>query len=154
MNSGVSGMIPSIREKQDELTALCQEYGVRTLELFGSATDESTFDAHRSDLDFLVEFIPDQQLGPWMGHFFRFKEALQSLFGRDVDLVMSSAPKRPYFVQEVNRTRTMLYAAESTESEVRRCAIDMDAGVGRQFHQVDTDIRRRYSFAAITVSDT
>jgi len=36
---------------------LCRRYGVRKLELFGSATD-GAFDPRTSDLDFLVDFDP------------------------------------------------------------------------------------------------
>jgi hypothetical protein len=35
---------------------------------------------------------------------------LEELFGRPVDLVMTGAPRNPYFLREVNRTRRPLYA--------------------------------------------
>ena len=59
-------MIDLIERRRSELEELCRRYHVKTLEVFGSAAD-GTFDAARSDLDFLVEFLP---LGP--GQLFDF----------------------------------------------------------------------------------
>jgi predicted nucleotidyltransferase len=79
------------------------------LELFGSAAD-GTFDAARSDLDFLVEFLPTAATRTFHG-FFDLKDSLQQLFGREVDLVMPSAIRNPYVLKMVNRQRKVLYAA-------------------------------------------
>ena len=89
---------------------LCRRYGVRRLELFGSAATDA-FDPNRSDLDFLVEFLPEQQLGPWLRHYFEFQSELERLFERPVDLVLSAAVRSRYFQSELDRTRTVLYAA-------------------------------------------
>lgn len=104
-------MVSLITAKHEQLTPLCEQFGVQRLEVFGSAASASGFDPTRSDLDFLVEFHPDQDLGPWLSHYFRFREALEVLFEHPVDLVMSSAMKNPHFIREVNRTRRPLYAA-------------------------------------------
>ena len=103
-------MIALIQQKRAPLADLCHRYHVSRLEVFGSAAD-GTFDPQRSDIDFLVEFLPDQYLGPWLAHYFDFQAALEKLLGRKVDLVMPSAMKNPYFIREVNRTRSPLYAA-------------------------------------------
>ena len=103
-------MHPVVSSKKEELVGLCRQFGVARLEVFGSASTD-TFDSGSSDVDFLVEFLPDQDLGPWMAHFFDFRTALEQCLGCKVDLVMPQAMKNPYFIQEVNRTRTLLYAA-------------------------------------------
>jgi predicted nucleotidyltransferase len=103
-------MISLIEGKQPLLADLCRNYGVQRLELFGSAATDD-FDAGRSDLDFLVEFLPHQPLGPWLRHYFAFQSDLARLFGRSVDLVMAGAVKNPHFRRELERTRTLLYAA-------------------------------------------
>ena len=51
-------MISLIENKRTVLTDLCRRFGVRRLELFGSAATDA-FDPSRSDLDFLVEFLPE-----------------------------------------------------------------------------------------------
>jgi predicted nucleotidyltransferase len=103
-------MIPIIENNRARLADLCRRYGVRRLDLFGSAATDS-FDPVRSDLDFLVEFLPQQDLGPWLRHYFEFQAELAGLFGRSVDLVLTTALKNPLFQREVDRTRSVLYAA-------------------------------------------
>lgn len=104
-------MIASIEQIAPQIADLCRRHGVRRLEVFGSAASGESFDPQRSDVDFVVEFAEDADLGPWLTGYFEFKQALEGLCGRPVDLVMASAPKNPYFVREMNRTRQTLYAA-------------------------------------------
>lgn len=104
-------MMTILKQSQDELTRLCRKYHVRRLEAFGSAATGQEFDPDTSDIDFLVEFQPDQDLGPWLKHYFEFQRELETLFGRPVDLVMLSAMRNPWFIREANRTRRLLYAA-------------------------------------------
>ena len=103
-------MIRLIEDKRDAIEALCRKYGVARLEVFGSAADD-TFEPGRSDVDFLIEFLPGQDLGPWLSHYFDLKVELEQLLGHKVDLVMPAAMRNPYFIREANRTRVVLYAA-------------------------------------------
>ena len=77
------------------------------LELFGSAAG-GDFDPQRSDLDFLVEFqgLPLEQ---YAHSYFGLLFALQDLFGRPVDLVMTSAIRNPYFLAEIEGSRTVIW---------------------------------------------
>ncbi len=43
--------------------------------------------------------------------FFGFQIALAELFHRNVDLVDATAMRNPYFIESVNRSRKLLYAA-------------------------------------------
>jgi uncharacterized protein len=101
--------LPVIAAQRLELAELCREFPIRRLEIFGSAVHGS-FDSERSDLDFLVEFKPLQP-GDYATAFFAFKEALEQLFERSVDLVVPSAIRNPYFRQSVERSKTLLYEA-------------------------------------------
>jgi len=103
MVSGVENQLVAIRE-------LCVKYNVKRLELFGSASGDN-FTPKHSDIDFIVEFKPGVDLGPWLAHYFDFQHDLEELLGRKVDLVMLSALKNPFFIREVNKTRRLLYAA-------------------------------------------
>jgi len=89
---------------------LCGKFNVRRLEIFGSAAVEGRFVPADSDLDFLVEFAP-LQTGQYADTYFGLLESLESLFGKPVDLVMSTAIKNPYFLESVNLSRRVLYAA-------------------------------------------
>lgn len=101
-------MISLLEEKRPAIEELCRKYHAARLELFGSAAGEN-FSPERSDIDLLVEFQPDSDLGPWIAHYFEFRDELGELLGVKVDLVMESALTNPYFIKEVNRTRKLLY---------------------------------------------
>jgi uncharacterized protein len=103
-------MIDIITTRLPEIAVLCRQYGVLRLELFGSAAT-GDFDPEQSDIDFLVEYPPDYDLGPWAARHFELQERLEQLLGRRVDLVMASALRKPRFIESVNQTRQLLYAA-------------------------------------------
>jgi predicted nucleotidyltransferase len=78
-----------IAEKRQDLIALCRRYGVERLEVFGSAARGADFDPARSDADFLVTFSP--QARDDLSAFADFKEGLEALLGRPVDLTEREA---------------------------------------------------------------
>ena len=103
-------MIAELTELRNEIAGLCQRFGVLRLEAFGSATT-GTFRAENSDLDFLVEFEPSAITSGYADRYFGLLDALEQLFGRSVNLVVSSAITNPFFRESVDRSRALLYAA-------------------------------------------
>lgn len=102
-------MVSVLAERQLEIADLCARFGVRRLEVFGSAASEEGFDPQNSDVDLIVDFQPGHDLGPWLQNYFALRDALSQVVGFPVELVMSSALKNPYFIREANRTRRLLY---------------------------------------------
>jgi predicted nucleotidyltransferase len=102
-------MDPSVAEHRHEIVEVCRRYRVRRLELFGSAAGEH-FDRNRSDVDFLVEFEPLAD-GEHADAYFGLLESLTAILNRPVDLVMIRAIRNPYFLEAIEPTRTLLYAA-------------------------------------------
>lgn len=89
------------------INELCIKYKVKTLFVFGSIlTDRFSSD---SDVDFLVDFSRDE-ISDYFTNFFDFKYALEDLLERDVDLVESQSLKNPYFINNVNSTKSLVYA--------------------------------------------
>ena len=82
-------MHSDIAGKRTDLIALCRRHGVARLEVFGSAARGAGFDPGRSDADFLVSFTP--ALRNDLAAFADFKDALEALLGRPVDLVEREA---------------------------------------------------------------
>ena len=78
-------MLPLIEQHRTEIAALCRRFGVRRLDVFGSAARGADFDPARSDVDLLVEFEP--AAGHDFAAFADLKEALENVLGRSVDLV-------------------------------------------------------------------
>jgi len=103
-------MISFIEENYESLKSLCKKHRVKRFEVFGSVLTGEGFDPENSDLDFLVEFLPLQP-GEHADAYFGLLEALQDLFNRHVDLVMPRAIKNPYFLESINKSREVIYAA-------------------------------------------
>jgi uncharacterized protein len=104
-------MMPTAIAEQcrDQIEALCRKYGVKRLELFGSAA-RGEFDPRHSDLDFLVLYDRAAK-GSLADRFFGLLEGLEGLFNRKVDLVDIQGARNPYFIAEALRHRVLLYAA-------------------------------------------
>ncbi|ART51356.1 DNA polymerase III subunit beta [Acidovorax carolinensis] len=102
-------MHPAIAQHRSGISAICQRFGIRRLEVFGSAARADDFDPEHSDVDFLVEFAPGTQ--PGLDTFFGAKTALEALLGRGVDLVEPGAVRNPYVLASINRHREAVYAA-------------------------------------------
>ena len=110
-------MIPAIQDQADSLRSHCLNYGVQRLEVFGSAATSSKL-PEDSDLEFLVEFQPKAYVA-YADTYFGLLEDLQHLFGGPVDLVVASAFKNPYFLQSIERTKTLVYEATRADRQPR-----------------------------------
>lgn len=102
-------MIPLLAQKHDELVALCHDFRVARLELFGSAVS-GEYRPGESDLDFAVEFPPlDPQTHARC--YFGLLAALESTLGCSIDLVEMTAVRNPYVRASIEASRELLYAA-------------------------------------------
>jgi predicted nucleotidyltransferase len=103
-------MIGIVEDRRTEVAALCEKYGVKRLDLFGSAAGEG-FDPEASDLDFVVSFEKRHPPNLFQ-RYFGLTEELEDLFGRHVDLVTEDALlKDPDFAAGISGKRVTLYAA-------------------------------------------
>lgn len=92
-----------------KIAELCRRHGVRRLELFGSAAC-GDFDPARSDVDFMVEFLPQPRKG-FGDVYFLLMDDLGALLGRKVDLVETGCVRNPVVRASIERTKVPLYAA-------------------------------------------
>jgi predicted nucleotidyltransferase len=97
--------LEEVREKLPQLRALCTKYRVKELSLFGSAV-RSDFNSE-SDLDFLVDFLPNSGIG--LFEFAGMEQDLEDLFGRKVDLIPKKGLK-PLIKDNVLGEAHLLYA--------------------------------------------
>jgi uncharacterized protein len=110
-------MVAIVEDKQTALAELCHRYRVERLYLFGSAVTDR-FDARRSDLDFLVSFADREPTGEYADRYLGFADDLEQLFGRPVDLVTEQSIRNPYFRNEVESTRQLVYEQSDEETAV------------------------------------
>jgi predicted nucleotidyltransferase len=97
-----------IEKYKDKLQRLCEKYDIKTMYLFGSATSSEFKDS--SDIDILISFkeIPFDK---YTDNYFELHEELEKLFNRKVDFLTERSLSNPYFIQSVEKTKKLLYAA-------------------------------------------
>jgi len=103
-------MHTSIEENLPKIATLCRRFGVRRLELFGSAARGADFDPFRSDADFLVEFDATRNRDP-LEQFFGRSRSLEAILGRPIDLLERGAIENPYLMRRIDDARELIYEA-------------------------------------------
>lgn len=99
-----------IESKRGALRALSERFGVEQLSVFGSALRED-FDPTRSDIDLAVVF--DSSRPKRAQDYFAFKEALEQLLERPVDLVELEAMPEGRLKRSIERSLTRVYEREA-----------------------------------------
>jgi predicted nucleotidyltransferase len=95
----------------DQLIELCKNHKVSELYIFGSILTEKFSD--KSDIDFLVQFEKIDIL-KYFDNYMDFKENLEKLLDRPVDLLENQAIRNPVFRKVVDRDKKLVYEREST----------------------------------------
>jgi len=92
----------------EDVRRLCEKFNVRRLSVFGSVcTEHFTKD---SDIDFLYLFDTERlPLAEYADNFFCFRNSLQELFQRRIDLVSEKNLSNPYFLEEMEKTKVLIY---------------------------------------------
>ena len=96
----------TIDNKIEDLRRLCTMYNVEKMYLFGSALN-STFN-NSSDVDLLVKF-KEIELVDYFDNYMNFKEKLEYLFGREVDLLEEQTLKNPILIESINKSKELVY---------------------------------------------
>ncbi len=90
----------------ENLKKLCALYNVEKMYLFGSALNSNFND--KSDVDLLVKFKPIE-LSLYFDNYINFKEKLESLFGREVDLLEEQTLRNPILIKSINQSKELIY---------------------------------------------
>lgn len=99
-----------IESKRREIEDICRRFGVRRLEVFGSAARGYDFDPKTSDADFMVQFRSISDIDP-LGEFLGFEAELSRLLDREVDLIEGLSVKNPFLQKAIDRDRQLIYVA-------------------------------------------
>jgi predicted nucleotidyltransferase len=97
-----------IESNLEAIRCLCVRHKVLRLDVFGSIL-RPDFNSE-SDVDLLVLFERGEAVNAFE-QYFSFKESLESLLGRSVDLVCANAIRNPVFKLEVEGSSQQLYVA-------------------------------------------
>ncbi|MBK8521410.1 MAG: nucleotidyltransferase domain-containing protein [Chitinophagaceae bacterium] len=89
-----------------DIRMLCSTHKVKQLYAFGSVLTNKF--NNESDVDLVVDFDPID-IAQYADNYFAFKFSLQKILNRPVDLLEEKAIKNPYFRQNLNRQRQLIY---------------------------------------------
>lgn len=96
-----------ITDNLQKLRQLCRRHNVSKLYAFGSVLTPRFNE--KSDIDILVNFNQEVDHQVYADNFLEFYNSLKILFGREVDLVDESAVRNPYFKEELEETKHLIY---------------------------------------------
>ena len=91
----------------EKIYELCRKYKVKTLSVFGSILTDRFND--ESDVDFSATFYPEEDPFVSGENFMDLYIALEELMGRKIDLVDESIIRNPYFKEELEETKQLIY---------------------------------------------
>ncbi len=87
---------------------ICRNHKVKSLAVFGSVLTDRFND--KSDIDFLIDFENvSLDSFDYVDNFLSLLASLENLLGRTVDLVVGASMRNKYFIQNVNRTKKVIY---------------------------------------------
>jgi len=92
------------------LNNLCKTHKVKELYIFGSVLTPKFNET--SDIDFLVQF-DNIDILEYFDNYMDFKEKLEQLLGRDVDLLENQAIRNPIFRRVLDREKKLVYDRET-----------------------------------------
>ena len=99
-----------LEANKKSLHTLCEKHKVAKLYAFGSVLTSSFNE--ESDVDFLVEFHI-QDIDKYVTNFFTLKEELETLLNREVDLIEYRSISNPYFKEEIDETKSLMYESKN-----------------------------------------
>jgi len=96
----------------NKIQELCERYHVEELYAFGSILSDSF--RKDSDIDLLVRFS-GVALADYFDNYMDFKEELEVLLKRNVDLLEMQTLKNPVLIRSINRDKKIIYGREDSE---------------------------------------
>ena len=92
----------------DNVRTLCKLHKVQRLFVFGSVLSDRF--QNDSDIDLIVDF-QGVELYDYADNYFDFKESLENLFKREVDLLEDKAIKNPYLRKSIDSSKQLVYGS-------------------------------------------
>lgn len=96
-----------IKQHLNQLTALCNQFGVLRLYAFGSVLTNN-FDPIKSDLDFKVDL---EEMSPLVRgeNLMNLWDALEALFSKKVDLITDQPIKNAFLRENIEQSKQLIY---------------------------------------------
>ncbi len=110
MHTMIEDQIQSVKE-------ICVKHYVKKLWVFGSVLHDNFH--FESDIDLLYELEEDRiEENEYLTNLFSWVEELETLLDRKIDLTWYPGIKNPYFKEEVDETKVLIYDSEGEKVSV------------------------------------
>ncbi|MGY6561498.1 MAG: nucleotidyltransferase family protein [Luteibaculaceae bacterium] len=100
------GMQKILKDNLTSLNDLCVKYNVKSLHAFGFVCTDNFNE--NSDIDLLISLKP-MESADYADTYFELADNFEDIFKRPVDLVTDKSLGNPYFIESLNKTKTILY---------------------------------------------
>lgn len=100
-----------IIENIKDINRICLEHQVEQLFIFGSIKSEKFND--KSDIDILIQFSLLIDPAQYFENYMDFKEKVESVLNREVDIVENQAVRNPIFRKILDREKILVYERKS-----------------------------------------
>jgi predicted nucleotidyltransferase len=91
----------------ENINKLCNQHQVEQLFIFGSIKTDKFND--KSDIDILLQFSHNIDAAEYFENYMDFKEKMESLLNRQVDIVENQAVRNPIFRKILDREKILVY---------------------------------------------
>lgn len=103
-------MLHPILNAQLPLVAkLFKEHRIKSAYAFGSVVGNNF--TEESDIDFLINFEDDVDELESGKIWWQLHDNLREVLNREIDLLVETSLKNPYFIADINKKKQMIYAA-------------------------------------------
>lgn len=101
-----------VEQNRDVISELCRRHQVDYLFVFGSVLTDKF--CQESDVDFLVKFSPID-LYYYFDNYFDFKESLEEVLQRPVDLLEEQTIKNPILRKSIDKNKKLIYGRSDSK---------------------------------------
>ena len=96
-----------LQEKLPEVIQTLRTHHVKSAFAFGSVCTDK-FNS-KSDIDLLIDFNTEDLFSGYAENFWQLEEKLKNILNREVDLLPAHSLRNPYFINEIEETKILLY---------------------------------------------
>jgi predicted nucleotidyltransferase len=100
---------PTFKAQLPLLARLFKEHKIKNAYVFGSVVSDKFTD--ESDIDILINFEDGLEPLEKGEIWWNLYDKLREVFNREIDLLIESSLKNPYFIEDINEKKQLIYAA-------------------------------------------
>ena len=100
---------PTFKAQLPLLARLFKEHKIKNAYVFGSVVSDKFTD--ESDIDILINFEDGLEPLERGEIWWNLYDKLREVFNREIDLLIESSLKNPYFIEDINEKKQLIYAA-------------------------------------------